>query len=202
MTSKARVVLAICLGFACAPAWAGPVSFSLVGTVETALDGNAFGLGVGDTIHASGVFDDVATGSGAEAIFFNQGSGNTLDILVGSVFYDETDDAEYTGAFPQLTFLDGLLTSLNFSSQLPPKPEFFGTVRFAGDRVFPGADCFTDTTNCGITGTWDLGSFATVPISSPGTLALLAIGLVAALRPRKAAMPPAAHGPCRRCACA
>ena len=168
MKSTARVALAICLGFASIPASAFPVSFSLTGTVETALDGNAFGLGVGDTVHASGIFDDVLTGSGAETVFFNQGSGNSLSIQVGSVLYDETDDAEFTGAFPQLTFLNGLLTSLNFSSQLPPKPEFFGTIRFAGDRVFPGADCFGDATNCGITGTWDLGSFTTVPLSSPG----------------------------------
>lgn len=192
MKSVNILILAITLNLVSLSAFAGLIGFSFNGTVDTANDINAFGLNVGDTVTVNGTFDDILTGVGLETILFNRNSGNTLTIEAGLLTYDETNDLEYSGDFPALYFLEGLLSGVNYAGLIDASggalpADFYGTTDgFIGEIITSGGNC-SIVTNCGIMGTWNYSSFTTSPIivPAPGVLLLLVIGLVVSTRMRR-----------------
>lgn len=193
MKSVNILIFAITLNLVSLSAFAGLISFSFNGTVDTANDINAFGLNVGDTVTVNGTFDDILTGVGLETILFNRNSGNTLTIEAGLLTYNQTNDLEYSGEFPALYFLEGLLSGVNYAGLIdypsggPLLADFYGGMDgFIGEIITSGGNC-SIVTNCGIMGTWNYSSFTTSPIivPAPGVLLLLVIGLVVSTRMRR-----------------
>ena len=93
-------------------AQAALVNFEITGTVETAAADNSFGLLVGNTITASGVFDDIALTAGTGVIDFST-AYNNMTITAGTATY--TDSTElFGGAYMEL--INGELDSLDYSS--------------------------------------------------------------------------------------
>ena len=184
MKSIKAAVLASVLCLASPLAFAMSVNFSFYGTIDSAVAGNVFGLDVGDTVTVSGMFDNVLTGIGVEVISFGADTGNMVEIVAGSLTLNETDDARFDvgGEFPiiHISSLGSGLTVTQFDF-VSVDPSVFdasfphGSDQFAGDMgIGPEGEH-------GIVGTWNFDSFTTTPksLAEPGTLALLAIGLLA-----------------------
>jgi len=151
--------LAFVLGLASPSAFAIVVNFSFEGTVDFDNGGNIFGLVVGEQVTVSGTFDDVLTGNGSEQVFYGQGTGNTLVIVVGDITYDETDDVLFSTGAPTLLFGDGLFTDFSFNTN--PDPIFqSGAQGFAGFEGLP-------TPLATLGGDWDVGSFNKTPVAVP-----------------------------------
>ncbi|MCW9003661.1 MAG: VPLPA-CTERM sorting domain-containing protein [Gammaproteobacteria bacterium] len=86
------------------------VNFEIQGTViagDEFGDPNAFNLSSGETIMASGIFDDSVLSAGMHDVFF--GSGNVLSIDVNGTIFTHADDAAAS-----LSFTDGVLTDFDF----------------------------------------------------------------------------------------
>ena len=155
---------------------AAMVNFSVTGTVVAdpwTTDPNPFGLGVGDNITVSGIYDDsLLTGSGEESVNFGLGSSNSMTLYVGSITFTAADDFMYDSGFPQLLFSDGLFNGVNFET------DFFADIQFAagGDSlIFFGYD---SADLAGIRGTWDAGSFTAAVVPVPAAVWLLGSGLL------------------------
>ena len=67
---------------------------------------NAFGLTAGDTITATGIFDDSVLTSGSGTILFDSASGNSMTLTVGSQTFTASDDDRFLSGSPSIT-LDG-----------------------------------------------------------------------------------------------
>lgn len=101
------------------PAVAAPVSFQLTGSVTSATAGNGFGLSVGDSLLMTGVYDSaVYDGTGYGQIVFDQTSGNTLTITLGSVTLTNAMDVQFSQGFPVLYFLDGRVWYPDFGTDI------------------------------------------------------------------------------------
>ncbi|MFN9271141.1 MAG: hypothetical protein ACK5V1_21185 [Planctomycetaceae bacterium] len=146
-----------------APLAAAPVSFELRGRVTSATTGNGFGLSVGDPLLMSGVYDSADyDGTGYGQVLFNQASGNTFTITLGSVTLTNAMDVQYTQGFPVLYFHEGQVWYPDFGTDIgvngaPVDYAAFTEATF--EAVF-------STTNL-IEGEWDV-----VPIPEPDALAL------------------------------
>jgi hypothetical protein len=101
---------AIVMLFGMGSASATLVNFEIEGTVivgDEIFVPNLFNLTAGETITASGVFDDSVLGAGPNTATF--GSGNTLSIDVNGTIFTHADDA-----FASLSFDNGVLTDFDF----------------------------------------------------------------------------------------
>lgn len=95
---------------------AGIVSFSLIGDVTFADEENFFGLQAGDTITASGEYDDsFYSGVGLAEVPFGEGTGNSLKIQLGEILLEAFQDVDFLdGFFPSITFFNGQVADTNF----------------------------------------------------------------------------------------
>ena len=156
------------------------IEFQVFGTVdEVWADPNGFGLSVGDTITATGVFNDSAlTYSGAETVSFGLGSGNSMTLTVGSMTFVESEDNQFNSGFPQLLFNDGMFAGINFDTSFAYDPfwdEFMGFFNAGGELMeFSGDDGDFGM----IFGTWEAGSYTATVIPVPAAVWLLGSGLL------------------------
>lgn len=142
------------------------VNGNLTGSLSFADSGNAFGLGVGNTVELNVVYDDaVLTGTGGETVFFNL-PGNTMEFTVGSFTFTEDMDTG-GGVGPTLSFFDGALSEIKYDTQFGTSGLFFSFISF-----FEGAD---DDGN-GIGGEWDLSSYSVSPVVVPVPSAIWLLG--------------------------
>jgi len=117
---------ALTLLIATGSAQAALVSYVLTGDILSGDENfpNTFGLAVGDTITASGVFDDSVLSSGSGTIDFSLGSGNTMTLSVGSATFTANDDSRFgSGTGPALSLSSFALTNLDFNN-----PGVFGSL--------------------------------------------------------------------------
>jgi len=147
------------------------VNFTLDGTVNDDSGGNGFGLTNGDSITATGVFDDSAqTGVGSESVSFGLGSGNSLNLVVGSESFTQLDDVDYdTGNSPTFSFTDGSFTGFNFLATFGTFGSF-SSVNLAFDA---GDDNFNSNF---ASGTW--GNYSTTVVPVPAAVWLFGSGLI------------------------
>ena len=162
--SIAGFLMLVCAG----GAQAALVNFTLSGTVDGSF-GNPYGLNLGDTITASGVFDNSAISSSPYTVYFDQShSGNTLSITAGSLVLDQTqDDAYILGGSPRFEFNSlGNLIGVNFNSL----PFSSGALSFYAEDINFDA----------VTGVWDANSFSMTPtpVPVPAAVWLLGSGLM------------------------
>ena len=149
------------------------INFTVSGTVnEVWTDPNGFGLEVGDTIMAMGTYDDTGlSGSGNEFAAFGLGSGNSMDLFVGTMTFSETDDTDYASGFPHLLFDNGIFAGINFDTSFGD----FGFFNAGGDSLgFSGDDGDFGL----IFGTWDTNSFTATVVPVPAAVWLLGSGLL------------------------
>ena len=98
-------------------AQAALISYTITGDVilgDEFGDLNAFGLTAGDTITATGVFDDTPLTAGAGTILFSSGSGNTMTISVGTETFTASNDTGYGGSSGSSITLSSLSTLTDF----------------------------------------------------------------------------------------
>ena len=150
------------------------IQFQVYGTVdEVWASPNGFGLEVGDSIMASGIYNDIAlTGSGSEYVSFgSSGSSNSMNLSVGDMSFDASDDIQYGSGYPRLLFSDGMFAGINFDAS-------FGDWGFfdAGGELLAFSG---DDGNFGmIFGTWGTGSFTETLVPVPAAVWLLGSGLL------------------------
>jgi hypothetical protein len=157
------------------PTLAMQVNFSVRGTVYDSDPGDdtgiGFNLGNGDSVTVDGMFDNVLTGIGYEEILFNQFSGNHLTIHAGSLSFNETEEEDYfDDLYPSLEFYDGILEAVVYTTA-SDIPYFSSYSDFYGEDADDGY----------ILGDWEFDTFeisASTSLPEPGTLPLLAIGLL------------------------
>lgn len=160
--SIAAFLMLVCSG----GAQAALVNFTLSGTVDGSF-GSPYGLNIGDTITASGAFDNTAMSSSPYTVYFDQShSGNTLSISAGTLLLTQTDDDFYLAGGPRLEFNStGNLTGLSFSSLSFTS----GTLGFlVGDLDLA-------------TGAWNADTFSmtpAAPVPVPAAVWLLSSGLM------------------------
>lgn len=130
---------------------------------------NIFGLGAGDTITATGTFDDSVLTAGAGEVLFGNGSGNTMTIEVGTATYTAIDDIldEPFISFTSLTSIDDFV---------------FIADDYSFNSNFTSFDDFD-----GLFGDWTTVEITAVPV--PAAVWLFASGLLglAGIARRKAA---------------
>lgn len=164
-----RLTLAALALCAFGSANAALVNFTLTGYVDDWADsGNAFGVGLGDPIYASGTFDDSVLSSGSGTVSFGTGSGNSMAITVGSQTFSAADDVNFATGFPQLSLLSGAFDGLNFYAD-------FGSAGY-----FASTGGFFDGLDDGyllIAGAWDAASFSVSAVPVPAAAWLFASGL-------------------------
>ncbi len=83
-------ILAAGMLFSMSTAQAALFNYTITGDVilgDEYGDYNAFGLAAGDTITATGVFDDSVLSAGTGTILFGSGTGNTLTLNIGSTVF-------------------------------------------------------------------------------------------------------------------
>jgi hypothetical protein len=167
------LMLGLGLAISISSAQAAMVNFTLTGDVDTAADpGNVFGLVLGNTITATGTFDDSVLTLGTGTVSFHDGSGNSITLNVGNLTYTASDDYNFLSiGFPNLSLAGGAFTGLNFATD-PFAPTSFDSL----DSFFDGYedDGFTQT----LSGTWDSASFQMTPVPVPAAVWLLGSGLL------------------------
>lgn len=168
-TSGASVLCLLML-LCATTAQAALVNFSLTGYVDGSE--GAYGLDVGDTITASGTFDDSAIFVSPYTVYFDAAhSGNSLTLYAGSLTLSHTQDDYFTvGGSPRFEFDEmGGLTGVNFYAALPDYSTFES-----------GVDAFilNDADFNFVTGYWDLGSFTMTPVPVPAAVWLMSSGLL------------------------
>lgn len=150
-------------------AQAALVQFSLTGRIDGST--GAYGLDVGDTITAFGVFDDSAILMAPYTAYFDSAhGGNVMTVQAGSLTVSHTQDLSYaSGGSPKLEFnSSGALIGVGFDAFLNGGGNFYsGTL--AGFQFEDGSFNFA-------TGYWDASSLTVVPI--PAAVWLLGSGLI------------------------
>lgn len=156
--------------FGAASVQAALVNFSLTGVADGS-SGSPYGINFGDSIFASGTFDDSAIASGT--VYFDQAhGGNTLTIMAGTLTLDNTQDDNYAlGGSPKLEFDgSGNLIGLGYNAGFLDGSAFdSGTLSgwIVNDASFNLAS-----------GYWDAGSFSMTPVPVPAALWLFGSGLL------------------------
>jgi len=140
-------------------AHAALVNFQLSGDVQAAV-GNPYGLSVGDTILATGTFDDSVLVGGSGTISFAD-SINNMSIYVGDTTYT---DLSIVGD-AQLTLSASAFVGLDFTST-----DNGSFVSIVGS--FVGG-------NNNLAGSWDAASLQMSPVPVPAAAWLMGSGLVA-----------------------
>jgi len=98
-------------------AHAALISYTITGDVLFGDESfpNAFGLTSGDTIVATGIFNDNVLTSGSGTIDFSTGSSNTMTISVGTETFTAVNDSRYgTGGGPTITLTSSSLSNFDF----------------------------------------------------------------------------------------
>ncbi len=149
------------------------INFTVTGNVDDSFTStNDFGLNLGDTITASGTFDDSGlTGTGAEFVSFGSGSFNSMSLDVGNSSFVETDDNNYLTGFPRLFFQDGVFDGINFNTDFSIESYFQSS---GTTKTFQGED-----DNFGwFGGSWDVSSYSASPVPVPAAVWLFGSGLL------------------------
>lgn len=150
-------------------AHAAQVNFELTGYVDYAGFSNPYGLSAGDTISATGTFDDSVLSGGTGVISFAD-FGNDMIFSVGSMTYSDTNDI-FGGA--DLFLFEGMFDGLFYST---------------GDGEF---DSFIDSFvgDVYLSGYWDASSLSVTAVPVPAAVWLFGMGLLslAGLARRKSA---------------
>ena len=92
-----------------ASAQAALVNYTITGDVllgDELGDYNAFELTLGDTITASGVFDDSALSAGSGTILFGSGSINTMTLYIGTEIFTADNDGSPTMTLSNFSLTD------------------------------------------------------------------------------------------------
>ena len=145
------------------PLAAAPVSFELRGRVTSATAGNGFGLSVGDPLLMSGVYDSADyNGTRYGRVLFNQASGNTFTVTLGSVTLTNSMDVQFTQGFPVLYFHEGQVWYPDFGTDVGVNGAPVDYAAFT-EATFEAVFSATNL----IEGEWDV-----VPIPEPDALAL------------------------------
>lgn len=145
------------------PVAAAPVSFELRGRVTAATAGNGFGLSVGDPLVMTGMYDSADhDGTGYGRVVFDQASGNTFSVTLGSVTLTNAMDVQFSQGFPVLYFLGSQVWY----------PDFGTDIGVNGAPVDYAA--FTEATFEAVfsSGNFIEGEWEVVPIPEPDALAL------------------------------
>lgn len=117
-TFKLRVTAAALLMAASISAHAALVTTPFTGTIEKALAGNPFGVGVGDTVFASATYDDaLVAATGISVIEIDSNPAFDLRVTIGSTVITADQDIGYGFGYPRLEFTDGLLTGVDIRAQ-------------------------------------------------------------------------------------
>ncbi len=162
------VLVASALMLGTGAAHAALVNFSLTGDVDAWADsGNSYGLNMGDTISATGMFDDSVLTGGTGTVSFGSGSGNSLTLNVGNFTFAAADDVNYAIGYPQMSLNVGAFAGLNVS------------ILFGAASSFDSLDVWFDASDDGgnlVSGTWT--SFQMTPVPVPAAVWLLGSGLL------------------------
>ena len=171
MHSKILGIVAVGLLAGSVGTHATTIQFSTSGGVTLAEDGNPFGVAVNDTILLTGEYDDnLYDGTGPGEVTFNEGTGSSFSLVVGTVTLTETDDIQV----PFVQFMDGNVIGFHFATI--GDDNAFGIVFISSifEPGFRGSGRGTGEDPPGeIAGVW---KFQTV--SEPSTLPLLGLGLL------------------------
>lgn len=146
------------------------VNFELSGDVLVAL-GNPYGLSAGDTILATGTFDDSVLSGGSGTVSFAD-MINNISITVGTSTYD--DAAAVIGGSAELTLSNSAFVGLDYTS-------------LNNGGFLSIVSSFTGSNN-NLAGSWDAASFQMSPVPLPAAAWLMGSGLIgiAGLLRRKA----------------
>ena len=107
-----RTILAFAMLIGVSSAQAALVNYTVTGDVllgDELGDYNAFGLTAGDTITASGVFDDSVLSAGSGTISFGSGSINTMTLFIGTEIFTADNDGS-----PMMTLSNSSLTDFDY----------------------------------------------------------------------------------------
>lgn len=172
MNKIRKAYCAIIVGFGlmlgAGAAQAALVNFTLTGDVDLLADaGNSYGLNMGDTISATGTFDDAVLISGTGIVSFGDGSGNSLTLNVGSEPFVASDDSNYGSGYPQLSLNSGTFDGLNVSILFGASSSF--------DSLNFWFDAYDDSGNL-VSGTWT--DFQMTPVPIPAAVWLFGSGLL------------------------
>lgn len=165
LTKKLLYGLITCLTLLVATgAKAALVNFEVFGTVDFVDEsGNIYALSIGDSVSATGMFDDSGLAGGSGTIDFTD-PGNSISLNIGSRTFTESDD----GGTPSLTLDTGAMTDLDF---LASEQDAFGqSVLFSFFTTFQGTD--------NLVGSWDGASFSMTPVPVPAAVWLFGSGLL------------------------
>lgn len=163
--TRATQVLAVLIAFtAMSNANAIPITFNFESAVDFADVDNAFGLSAGDLIFGTASVD--ALGVGSES--FTPAEGLEVLFNIGSLTFSTEQDFLFPAA-PFLSLNDGQVDSFDFFAFDAGNNFFFTT------GLYPSWNAL-DASGFSVFGS---ALTATAAIPEPGTLALLAIGLLA-----------------------
>ena len=158
-------------------AQASIVQFSINGEITSAISGNVFGLSVGETISASGQFDDSLltideTEPNVSFIDFSSTSNN-MQINFGNTTYTDSMDV-YNGA--QMFFYNGLFDGIIYESI----DSSFDSWGYANQGFQDDFNAFYDiealTSEAG--GYWLVDSYAITSVPLPAAVWLFTTGLL------------------------
>jgi len=193
MAASVLVLIGVCAD----AADAGTITLDLAGVVSTAETGNPFGIDVGDLITGSVTYTDTllpATGPFSHAL--DSDPGAALEITLGPLSFDETDDVDYLSGFPLLIGADGVPSGLDVMIEFDYAPfstagsEFVFQIAGTGFEIFSYSlpDALVTGTLAPVVIQQQSGASA-VPLPPAGWLGLGGLALLALLRRRRCSAP-------------